>query len=100
LPSDFCSHHTHAPQFAPASFLGYSRRGLQGDSLGLIDRSAGRLMNLTKELEIDENTLIIMSADNGGSLAWRELGGVNGDLRCGKVSARNQLPSWCRSWGS
>ena len=41
-------------------------------------------MNLTKELEIDENTLIIMSADNGGSLAWRELGGVNGDLRCGK----------------
>ena len=57
-------------------------------------------MNLTKELEIDENTLIIMSADNGGSLAWRELGGVNGDLRCGKVSARNQLPSWCRSRGS
>ena len=53
MPSDFCSHHTHAPQFAPASFLGYSRRGLQGDSLGLIDRSAGRLMNLTKELEID-----------------------------------------------
>ena len=45
-------------------------------------------MNLTKELEIDENTLIIMSADNGGSLAWRELGGVNGDLRCGKVSAQ------------
>lgn len=100
MPSDFCSHHTHAPQFAPASFLGYSRRGLQGDSLGLIDRSAGRLMNLTKELEIDENTLMIMSADNGGSLAWRELGGVNGDLRCGKVSARNQLPSWCRSRGS
>ena len=25
-----------------------------------------------------------LQADNGGSLAWRELGGVNGDLRCGK----------------
>eukprot|EP01046_Picozoa_sp_COSAG06_P018244 COSAG06_NODE_1262_length_10069_cov_2.923972_8_plen_106_part_00 len=42
------------------------------------------MMNLTKELDIDENTLIVMSADNGGSLTWRELGGVNGDLRCGK----------------
>jgi arylsulfatase A len=80
----FCSHHTHAPQFAPDDFRGYSVRGLQGDSLGLIDRSAGRMMNLTKELGIDENTLIVMSADNGGSLTWRELGGVNGDLRCGK----------------
>eukprot|EP01043_Picozoa_sp_COSAG02_P000874 COSAG02_NODE_18_length_54986_cov_345.599322_8_plen_319_part_00 len=79
----FCSHHTHAPQFAPDDFRGYSVRGLQGDSLGLIDRSAGRMMNLTKALDIDDNTLIVMSADNGGSLTWRELGGVNGDLRCG-----------------
>ena len=23
-------------------------------------------------------------ADNGGSLIWRDLGGVNGDFRCGK----------------
>lgn len=80
----FCSHHTHAPQFAPDDFRGYSVRGLQGDSLGLIDRSAGRMMNLTKTLGIDDSTIIIMSADNGGSLVWRELGGVNGDLRCGK----------------
>jgi hypothetical protein len=26
----FCSHHTHAPQFSPADFLGYSKRGLHG----------------------------------------------------------------------
>eukprot|EP00039_Didymoeca_costata_P008507 m.112908 g.112908 ORF g.112908 m.112908 type:complete len:561 (+) comp14110_c0_seq3:40-1722(+) len=80
----FCSHHTHAPQFAPDSFLGYSRRGLHGDSLGLIDRSAGRLMLLLEELGIENNTLMVFSADNGGSLQWRELGGVNGNLRCGK----------------
>lgn len=80
----FCSHHTHAPQFAPNAFLGYSTRGLHGDSLGLIDRSAGRLMGLTKSLGIDDTTLMVFSADNGGSLVWRELGGVNGDLRCGK----------------
>ena len=57
----FCSHHTHAPQFSPDSFLGYSRRGLAGDSLGLIDRSAGRLLNLTRELDIDSNTMLIFS---------------------------------------
>jgi arylsulfatase A-like enzyme len=62
----FCSHHTHAPQFAPASFLGYSKRGLHGDSLGLVDRSAGRFMNLSKELGIDDNTLMIFSADKCG----------------------------------
>ena len=36
-----CASVQHAPQFAPDSFVGYSHRGLQGDSLGLIDRSAG-----------------------------------------------------------
>lgn len=59
----FCSHHTHAPQFAPEEFLGYSRRGLHGDSLGLIDRSAGRIMQLSTALDIDANTLMIFSAD-------------------------------------
>lgn len=88
----FCSHHTHAPQFAPDDFRGYSVRGLQGDSLGLIDRSAGRMMNLTKALDIDDSTLIVFSADNGGSLAWRELGGVNGDLRCGAPPSRVNVP--------
>lgn len=92
----FCSHHTHAPQFAPDDFRGYSIRGLQGDSLGLIDRSAGRMMNLTMALGIDDNTLIVMSADNGGSLAWRELGGVNGDLRCGAPTFVSSLNRFLR----
>ena len=68
----FCSHHTHAPQFAPEEFLGYSRRGLHGDSLGLIDRSAGRVMNLTKELAIDSETLMIFSAGDKHSKTCTE----------------------------
>ena len=47
-----------------AEMTGWSRRGLMGDSLAMLDRSVGRLMNLTAELEIDENTLMIFSADN------------------------------------
>jgi hypothetical protein len=59
----FCSHHTHVPQFAGHGMEGYSPRGLMGDSLSMLDRSVGRLMNLTAELTIDENTLMIFSAD-------------------------------------
>ena len=61
-----------------------SPRGLFGDSLGLLDRSVGRMHTLLHELEIENDTLTIFSADNGGSLHWGILGGTNGDLRCGK----------------
>ena len=61
----FCSHHTHVPQFASAEMTGFSTRGLMGDSLSMLDRSVGRLTNLTAELRIDEQTLFIFSADNG-----------------------------------
>jgi arylsulfatase A-like enzyme len=60
----FCSHHTHVPQFAGRGMEGYSPRGLMGDSLSMLDRSVGRLMNLTAELAIDEKTLMIFSADS------------------------------------
>jgi len=61
-----------------------TKRGLIGDSLALLDRSVGRLHALLDELAIATDTLTIYSADNGGSLHWGVLGGVNGDLRCGK----------------
>jgi arylsulfatase A len=71
----FASHHTHAPQFAQcqsacdergADCLSNctSRRGLFGDSLGLLDRSVGRMHALLEELGISNNTLTIFSADN------------------------------------
>ena len=63
----FASHHTHVPQFAGVARQGYTLRGLQGDSLSLLDRSVGRLMDLLSTLGIDDNTLMIFSADNGGA---------------------------------
>ena len=41
-----------------------SPRGLFGDSLGLLDRSVGRMHTLLHELEIENDTLTIFSADN------------------------------------
>lgn len=80
----FASHHTHAPQFASNNMTNTTRRGLFGDSLAMVDQSVGRIMDLLDELKVENNTLVIFSADNGGSLHWHDLGGVNGNMRCGK----------------
>ena len=80
----FASHHTHAPQFAPAALTNTSLRGLFGDSLAALDRSVGHALGQIATLSIENSTLVIFTADNGGSLQWGALGGVNGDLRCGK----------------
>ena len=53
-------------------------------SPGTLDRSVGRLLAVLKDENIDNETLVVFSADNGGSLHWHELGGVNGAFRCGK----------------
>ena len=84
----FASHHTHVPQFSGVDRTGYTLRGLQGDSLSLLDRSVGRLLGLVEELGIDQDTLVIFSADNGGARYWGpDVGGVNGELACAFGSA-------------
>ena len=83
----FASHHTHVPQFGGMARTGYTLRGLQGDSLSLLDRTVGRLMALLTELHIDDSTMVIFSADNGGARYWGpDVGGVNGELACGKAT--------------
>ena len=63
----FASHHTHAPQFAGDALLNSTERGLFGDSLATLDRSVGRLLTVLREEGIDNSTLVIFSADNGGT---------------------------------
>jgi arylsulfatase A len=83
----FASHHTHVPQFGGVAETGYTLRGLQGDSLALLDRSVGRIVALLEELAISNETLVIFSADNGGARYWGpDVGGVNGELACGKAT--------------
>ena len=62
-------------------------RGLQGDSLALLDRSVGRIVALLDELKISNETLMVFSSDNGGARYWGpDVGGVNGELACGKAT--------------
>jgi arylsulfatase A-like enzyme len=45
-----------------------------------LDESVGRITQLIKELQLEENTLIIFSSDNGGVGGYKRLGIDGGDI--------------------
>ncbi|MHC4744518.1 MAG: sulfatase family protein [Planctomycetota bacterium] len=55
----------HVPLGASKEFRGKSARGLYGDVIQELDWSLGRILDTLKELEIDENTLVVFTSDNG-----------------------------------
>jgi arylsulfatase A-like enzyme len=55
----------HAPVLPAPEFNGATNAGPRGDFVWELDVLAGRMMSLLKELDIDDNTLIIFNADNG-----------------------------------
>lgn len=67
--------------------IGYPRRDYNA-ILGHMDRSAGRLLNLLKDLKMEEDTLVIYFSDNGACLETAETKanypGNNGPFRGGK----------------
>ena len=80
----FASHHTHAPQFAAASFTNSTPRGIFGDSLAELDWSVGEILDHLVALGIQNRTLVIFSSDNGPELSDGIRGGDQGPLKCGK----------------
>ena len=55
----------HLGLFAAEAFRGKSRRGLLGDVMAEIDDSVGRIMKALDDHGVAENTLVILSSDNG-----------------------------------
>ena len=55
----------HTPLGASDRFRGKSSRGLYGDVIAEIDWSVGEIVTTLRELEIDSNTLIVYTSDNG-----------------------------------
>jgi arylsulfatase A len=76
----------HVPLFRSPEFVNKSRRGLFGDVIEEIDWSVGQVLDTLRELELDENTLVIFTSDNGPWLIFGEQGGSAGLLRDGKGS--------------
>jgi len=76
----------HVPLFASEKFRGKSKRGLYGDVIEEIDWSVGEILKTLKKLDLEDNTLVIFTSDNGPWLQFKEDGGCSLPLRDGKFT--------------
>lgn len=92
----FATNDVHVPRFPHDRFRGKNQMGLRGDAIVQFDWSVGQLLNELDKLGLTENTLIILSSDNGpvvddgyADRAEELLGDhkPSGPLRGGKYSA-------------
>ncbi len=61
----FAANDIHVPRFPHERFRGKSSMGLRGDAIAQFDWSVGQLMSALRECGILENTLVILTSDNG-----------------------------------
>jgi arylsulfatase A len=61
----FSTQIAHAPVLPAPEFNGATEAGPRGDFVYQLDVLAGRVLDLVKELGIDEETIILFNADNG-----------------------------------
>ena len=76
----------HVPIFASDKFKGSSHRGLYGDVIQELDWSVGEIMATLKRYELDDNTLVVFTSDNGPFLSYGEHAGLAIPLREGKLT--------------
>lgn len=74
----------HVPLFVSDDFKGKSEQGLYGDVMMELDWSIGKIFNTLKELRIDDNTVLIVTSDNGPWLNYGNHAGSTAGLREGK----------------
>lgn len=55
----------HVPIGASKAFRGKSSRGLYGDTIEELDWSVGRILDELKQLQLEQDTLVIFTSDNG-----------------------------------
>lgn len=77
----------HIPVYASDDFSGTSLRGKYGDAVEEIDWSVGEIIKALEKYDLDENTIVIFSSDNGPWLSEKENGGSAGILAEGKGSS-------------
>ena len=92
----FSTHDIHVPRVPNQRFVGKSGMGPRGDAILEFDWSVGEIINAIERLNLAENTIIIITSDNGPVVddgykddAVEKLNGHTpaGNLRGGKYSA-------------
>ena len=71
----------HVPLIPHPDFARKSKRGAYGDLVEEFDHSVGRILDYLKENNLAENTIVIVTSDNGGKESVKA---NNGGLRGGK----------------
>ena len=74
----------HIPLFTSKEFKDKSKRGLYGDVIQEIDWSVGQILKTLRRLNLQNQTLVMFSSDNGPWLSFKTHGGSAGPLRAGK----------------
>jgi arylsulfatase A len=74
----------HVPLFVSDSVAGKSGAGTFGDVVQEIDWSIGQITETLEKHQLDKNTLVIFTSDNGPWLSYGDHAGSAGDLREGK----------------
>jgi len=92
----FATHDIHAPRVPHPRFSEQTTMGARGDAIVEFDWSVGQILETLDRLHLTENTLVILSSDNGPVVeeGYRDLGHEllgnhkpTGELRGGKYSA-------------
>ena len=61
----FATHDIHVPRVPHRRFQGATQMGPRGDAIAQLDWCVGQVMNALNELGLSENTLLILTSDNG-----------------------------------
>jgi len=62
------THDIHVPRVPHSRFRGTSDAGIRGDSVHSFDWTLGRVLDTLDRLQLTDNTLVIVTSDNGGVL--------------------------------
>lgn len=74
----------HVPLFVNDLHRNTQKRGLYGDVIHEIDASVGQILKTLKDHDLEENTIIIFTSDNGPWLSYGGHSGSSGIYREGK----------------
>jgi arylsulfatase A len=74
----------HVPLYVSDKFRGKSERGLFGDVVMELDWSMGQIFEALQKNGLDDNTMVVFTADNGPWLSYGDHAGSAGPLREGK----------------
>ena len=74
----------HVPLYVSEKFKGKSGSSLFGDVMMEVDWSVGQILETLRKNDLDKNTLVIFTSDNGPWLSYGDHAGTAGLLREGK----------------